>query len=430
MLPQLSNTELLLLLLTLWLLWFYGDICWQMSRETPEETRKKKRRKLKPQTPDDCGLCQLGVHKPKRPLSQKVAPWSEVKNASGRKKESNSDGRACPRRYCVYYGITDMRLHAPVSNGWWNGKTERIRQWKCQACGCRFTARRDTPLYRLKTASAQVAQALTAMAEGVDLSAMTRILPFHHTTFSRWLAQAGAHGRELHEVPFRDFICDHLQLDELMTRVKNDGKRVWLWTAVSAKSKVLLEIHVGGRKKQDAQSFIHRVKERLTVDCLPVFTLDGLRMYFYALTAHFGSWHRPIGARKDHWRVDKNLLYGQFRKVRKGFRIANIYTVVQWRERQVIKVRLQAIGLSGKIQTAFVERLNLTLRELTAPLSRRTWSMAYDRKHLLLHVEWVRSYYHFARPHMALKRVYANGRKQYLKPAVAAGVTKRRYEVN
>jgi hypothetical protein len=47
----------------------------------------------------------------------------------------------------------------------------------------------------------------------------------------------------------------------------------------------------------------------------------------------------------------------------------------------------------------------------------------------MLHVEWVRSYYHFARPHMALKRVYANGGKQYLTPAVAAGVAKRRYGV-
>jgi IS1 family transposase len=321
-----------------------------------------------------------------------------------------------------------MRLHALVSNGW-EGETEPIRQWKCQACGCRFSDRRNTPLYRLKTASAQVAQALTAMAEGVDLSAMTRIFPFHHTTFSRWLARAGEHGRELHEVTFRDFICEHLQLDELTTRVKQNKERVWLWTAVAAKSKVLLEIHLGGRKKQDAQSFIHHVKERLATGCLPVFTSDGLRMYFYALTAHYGSWYRPIGTRKDHWRVDKDLFYGQFRKVRKGFRIANIYTVVQWGERQAIKIRLQAIGLTGKIQTSFVERLNLTLRELTAPLSRRTWSIAYDRKHLLLHIGWVRSYYHFARPHMALKRVHGNSRTQYLTPAVAAGVAKRRYEV-
>jgi len=117
MLPQLSNTELLILLLTLWLLWFYGDIWWQMPRETPEEVKKKKRRRLNPQTPDDCELCQLGIHKPKRRLLRRVTPWSEVKSRAGAKKRSNSEGRACPRRCCVYYGITDMRLHALVSNG-------------------------------------------------------------------------------------------------------------------------------------------------------------------------------------------------------------------------------------------------------------------------------------------------------------------------
>jgi len=426
--PELSNTEFFLLLLTLWSFWLYGDIWRQLPRETAVETKKKKRRRLRPQTPDDCELCRLGIHKPQRRLMRKVTPWSEVKSRAGKKKESNSQGKACPRKCCVYYGITDSQIHALVSNGW-RGKEEAIRQWKCQACSCRFTDRRNTPLYRLKTASVQVAQALTALAEGVDLSAMTRIFPFHHTTFSRWLARAGAHGRGLHEETFHDFICVHLQLDELTTRVKKNGERVWLWTAVAAQSKVLLVIHLGGRKKQDGQSFIHNLKERLAENCRPVFTSDGLRMYFYALTAHYGSWHRPIGARKDHWRVDKELMYGQFRKVRKGFRIANIYTIVQWGERQKIKAKLQAVGLTGKIQTSFVERLNLTLRELTAPLSRKTWSMAFDEAHLLLHVEWVRAYYHFARPHMALKQEDGNGRKRYLTPAVAAGVARRRYEV-
>jgi transposase InsO family protein len=72
---------------------------------------------------------------------------------------------------------------------------------------------------------------------------------------------------------------------------------------------------------------------------------------------------------------------------------------------------------------------NLTLRELVAPLSRRTWSMAFDREHLLLHVEWVRGYYHFCRPHLSLKHTDSLGRNRYKTPAVAAGVMKRRLEV-
>jgi len=94
---------------------------------------------------------------------------------------------------------------------------------------------------------------------------------------------------------------------------------------------------------------------------MPVFTSDGLRLCFYALTAHYGSLNRPFRAKRDHWQVADNLLYGQFRKVRKGFRITNIYTIVQWGERQLIKMKLQAIDLTGKIQTSFIERLNLNL---------------------------------------------------------------------
>ena len=429
MFPDLSNEEFLIWLLTLGSMWLFLST-WQELRQPNGEKQKKKgkRRRLRPQSPHDCELCQQGFHLVPKAEPRQVPPWSEIKNPAGRKKRVNSEGKACPHRCCTYYGIRDMNIHALVSNGW-RGKNEKIRQWKCQACGCKFSDRRNTPLYRLKSASQLVAQVMTAMAEGVDVSAATRIFKFHHTTISRWLTRSGQHSQQLHEHIFRDFICDHLQLDELTTRVKQSSERVWLWTAVAAKSKVLLVMHLGGRKKLDAQSFIHLVKERLAAGCLPVFTSDGLRMYFYALTAHYGSWHRPPGARKDHWQVDKDLLYGQFRKVRKGFRIASIYTLVQWGERQVIKQALRAIDLTGKIQTSFVERLNLTLRELAAPLSRRTWSMAFDEPHLILHLEWVRAYYHFARPHMSLKREWGKGSNRYLTPAVAAGVVTRKWEV-
>lgn len=199
---------------------------------------KRKRRRLKPQSPEDCELCQKGVHLTPKPGARQVTPWSEMKNPSGRKKRSNSEGKARPRKCCNYYGITDSRIHALVSNGW-RGKEEPIRQWKCQACGCKFSERRNTPLYYLKTASKRVAEVMTALAEGVDLSAATRIFKFHHTTLSRWLGRSGQHSQQLHDYTFRDFVADHLQLDEMTTRVKQSSERVWLWTAVAAKRKVL-----------------------------------------------------------------------------------------------------------------------------------------------------------------------------------------------
>lgn len=429
MFPQLNNLEFLIILLTLWSLWFLEtrrqDI---LADRHEEEAKKRERRRLQPRSADDCWQCKVGLHLKRRVKTPEVTPWREVKSKAGRKKRSCSEGYACPNPECKYRNVTDARIHALVSNGW-RGQEEKIRQWKCQACQTRFSERLHTPFYRLKKESEQVSQVLTAMAEGMGLSGAMRTFKLHHTTITRWLVRAGEHSQEMHDRTFRDFVAEHLQLDELTTKVKTEAERVWLWTAVEAKCKVLLVLHLGGRTQDDAHQFIHEIKERLNLEKLPVFTSDGLAMYFYGLTAHFGQWIWPEGARKFHWQTAADLLYGQFRKVRAGYRIKNIYTLVQWGERQAITAALKAIELTGKIQTAFVERLNLTLRELVAPLSRRTWSMAFDQKHLLLHIEWVRSYYHFCRPHLSLKSTDSLGRNRYQTPAVAAGVMKRRLEV-
>ena len=281
MFPELCNSEFLIWLLTLWSVWFFVTNWLDIAEDRHEEEKKKgKRRRLKPRSADDCWRCKLGLHLKPKAKERQVTPWREMKGPAGRKKQSCSQGYACPNPDCKYQGITDAQVHALVSNGW-SGKGERIRQWKCQACQKRFSERLHTPFYRLKKSSIRVAEVLTAMAEGVDLSASIRIFKYHHTTITRWLGRAGEHSQELHNRTFRDFIAEHLQLDELMTRVKTEDDRVWLWTAVEAKCKVLLVIHLGGRTQQDAHYFIHEIKDRLAQACLPIFTSDGLAMYFY-----------------------------------------------------------------------------------------------------------------------------------------------------
>ena len=62
----------------------------------------------------------------------------------------------------------------------------------------------------------------------------------------------------------------------------------------------------------------------LAPGCLPVFTSDGLDLYFAALTAHFGTWVAGAGRRGRQWQVAPGLLYGQVRK--------------QYRQRRVVRV--------------------------------------------------------------------------------------------
>jgi hypothetical protein len=43
--------------------------------------------------------------------------------------------------------------------------------------------------------------------------------------------------------------------------------------------------------------------------CVPLFTSDGLNLYFYALTAHFGQYRATslIATMREHWNLGKSL---------------------------------------------------------------------------------------------------------------------------
>ena len=73
------------------------------------------------------------------------------------------------------------------------------------------------------------------------------------------------------------------------------------------------------------------------------------------------------------------------------------------------------------LNTSFVERLNLTIRQGSAYLTRRSLSHARWKDRLADHIELLRFHYNFARPHRALKF----GREMRT-PAMQAGLTTRR----
>jgi transposase-like protein len=313
----------------------------------------------------------------------------------------------------------------------WSVTARMVNESESNAGGVRRVVRRlNTALYRLKTPSWRVAEVSTALAEGVDISAASRIFGHHERTIARWLERSGQHAQRLHEHFFEHLVCEHLQLDELVTNVRGLSERVWIWVAIEARTKIVPVIHVGRRKHDDAQRFVHQIWQRLANGCLPVFTSDGLNHYFYALTAHFGHWTLQPSHRLPVWQVAAGLRYGQLHKVKVGYRLKNLYTVALCGTRTQLREALQTLCLSGRIMTAYVERFNLTLRQLVAPLSRRTWSLACRESNLTWHLEWLRAYYHFARPHQSLRLPTAH-RQRYRSrtPAMAAGLTHRRWRV-
>ena len=365
-------------------------------------------------------------------------PWSEVKSRRGAPKRVNTEGFACPNQQCQYFGITDAHIHALVGDAT-HGHAERIQTFRCQACHTTFTARRHTPLYRLKTPSPHIGMILSALAEGLDPSAAERVFGYRQATITTWLTRAGEHAQILHDRSFRHLWLPHLQLDELRTRLRHQRQVLWLWLAIDPLSKLLPVLHVGHRTQLSAHTVIHSLRHLLAPGCVPLFTSDGLNLYFYALTAHFGHWlpmARP-GRNRRRWQVAQDLIYGQVKKCYQRHKLVRVSHVMRLGTETALKIALQGMGFTGRLNTAFIERVNLTVRHGVAPLARRTWATAQQSPHLLAHLEWWRAYYHFVRPHHSLRVALGQPRERgdnllaqrYRRrtPAMAAGKTNHRW---
>jgi hypothetical protein len=148
-----------------------------------------------------------------------------------------------------------------------------------------------------------------------------------------------------------------------------------------------------------AHRLIHTLRESLAPGCLPLFTSDGLNLSFYALTAHFGQWLQ-VGRRGRNvrrWQVEPGLVYGQVKKSYRRRKLVRVTHVMRLGTEPALKAALQGLGFSGRLNTAFIERLNLTIRHGVAALARRTWATSQQSPQLLAHLEWWRAYYHGCR---------------------------------
>lgn len=97
-----------------------------------------------------------------------------------------------------------------------------------------------------------------------------------------------------------------------------------------------------------------------------------------------------------------DFVYSQVIKHQRRRRTTEVERRVVAGEATQYRERLCQAGLSGRINPAFVERLNLTIRQCISKLTRRTWGPARYTPELEEHLKWWRSYYHFVRPHERL----------------------------
>jgi len=267
-----------------------------------------------------------------------------------------------------------------------------------------------------------------------------------------WLIEAAEQLRAFSASFLCDLHLEQLQLDELYAVLRglkageiSDAEAIkrlerspdWVWTAMDPTSKLLVVVDVGSRTLAMAQRVVHQVTEVLAPGCAPLFLTDDLKDYTTALLTHFGQWMHPERRQdkgpipKPRWMPLPTLRYAQVVKSYRRRRLVSVTHRVVFGTRLAIEQVLARCGWT--INTAFVERLNLDIRQRVAAIGRRVNTLCQGEAGLRDQLTLFQVYHNFVLPHASLRQPRAallatNGRGsakvwQPCTPAMAAGLT-------
>ena len=297
-----------------------------------------------------------------------------------------------------------------------------------------------------------IVRVIACLAEGLGIRGTARVFEVDPTTVLQWLVEAADQLRAFSQHFLRDLRVRQVQLDEvfaLLSAVKagevSEAEAVerlerapqWVWVAMDPERKLLLAIDVGNRTLAMAQRMVHHVVQILAPDCAPLFLTDGFREYLTALLTHYGHWVQPPRRRatgpapKPRWMPRPGLLYAQVVKTVRRRRLVRVKHRVVFGTLEAVHQVLAACG--WQINTAFIERLNLSIRQHVAAIGRRVTMLCKHEDGLRQQLALYHVYYHFCLPHASLRvplpqPLPTNGTgsaKQWQPqtPAMAAGLT-------
>jgi IS1 family transposase len=366
----------------------------------------------------------------------------------GRRRQVDTSTHFCPNPDCAYRGWVGwghLRANGHPSGGPW-------RQLLCIVCRGYFLETLGTIFHGKRVAPELIVRVIACLAEGLGIRGTARVFEVDPNTVLQWLVEAAEQLRAFSQHVLHDLRVRQVQLDELfalLSAVKDgavseadaiarlERMSPWVWVAMDPESKLLLAIDVGHRTLAMAQRVVHQGAQMLAPDCAPLFLSDGFRAYLTALLTHYGQWVQPPRrqaqgpAPKPRWMPLPHLLYAQVVKTVRRRRVVAVTHRVVFGTLEAVQQVLAPLG--WQINTAFVERINLTIRQHVAAVGRRVSTLCKGEDGVRQQLALYHAYYNFCLPHASLRQplpqplpTHGTGSATQWRPctpAMAAGLT-------
>ena len=293
------------------------------------------------------------------------------------------------------------------------------RRYICHTCGKTFAETSGTPLFGLKHPLWVVGVVLALLACGCPVPAVVFAFGLDERTVADWQSKAGQHAKTVQQ----QLVCQgavdvgQIQADELYT--KTQAGPVWIATAMTVFSRLWLWGAIGWNR--DA-ALVEPVLKQVRAAAQPhqpiLFAVDGFRAYVTTILKVFRDPLHSGKVGRPRLLVWGDLHIVQVVKRRVGRRLVSIERRLAHGSLARAEAILQATQVDlGYINTAYIERLNATLRTWMPALVRRTRTPSGRREQLEAALFWTGCVYNFCHVHATLAGTPLNG-----KPALTVGV--------
>jgi IS1 family transposase len=204
----------------------------------------------------------------------------------------------------------------------------------------------------------------------------------------------------------------------------------WIMIAFDPVNKVVIAFVVGKRNQRDADLLLKTVKEK-TDSNIPHFTSDELDLYEKAILKAYGTRKGikqiavALGNKAPKRLPLPDLIYTRVVKIRVNHRIVGIDTEAVFGENEAAIQAIAHSPVSSHINTAFIERNNLTIRERNRRLTRKTLGFSKKKKLLVSSLNIYFGIYHFVKTHKGLRIEVDQVERKWMQrtPMMAAGIT-------
>jgi hypothetical protein len=276
-----------------------------------------------------------------------------------------------------------MRSNGHPSGGPW-------RQLYCSRCQGSFLETHGTVFHGKRVAVELLVRVIACLAEGLGIRGTARVCEVDPNTVLDWLVEAAEQLRAFSQYFLRDLHLTQVQLDELYAGLKavkdapvSQAEAIerlersprWVWVAMDPESQLRLPVDVGDRPLAMAQCMVHQVAQILAPDCAPLFLTDGFKEDTTALLTHCGHWVQLLRRQakgpvpKSRWMPMPQLLSAQVVKTVRRRRLVQVQHRVVFGMIEAVNQVLVPLGWQSN--TAFVERINLDIRQHVAAVGRR-----------------------------------------------------------